>query len=436
MPQRNSLPNPLDSWSWNRQQLAQWQIEQFNHQLSAVLPANSFYADKLKQAGISANDRLKDLSDLQHWPITTKSELSENSQPSDSSISRHHTYPTQDYSRLHRTSGTRGEPLIILDTADDWQWWSDTWQHVLQAAEVTSQDRVFLAFSFGPFIGFWSAHQACVDRGAMVIPGGGLSTLARLEFIRQSQANIVCCTPSYALHMAEVAQAENYSLTSLGVDRLIVAGEAGGSVPEVRAKISDLWRGKVIDHAGATEIGPWGFGWQDRCGLHVIETSFIAEVLPLKSDGGNHSDDNVQMGELVLTSLGRWGAPVIRYRTGDIVRLSFLQSHSTSCGFAWLPDGVIGRADDMVTIRGVNIFPSSIDSIVRSLSNIGEYQVQVWREGQLDQLSLTVEGSVEDSQQLEKQLLLKTGLRMVVQNVAIGSLPRSEAKSKRWIDRR
>lgn len=445
----NSLPNALDAWSWSRDRLTAWQVEQFNRQLKAILPHNRFYADKFASAGLAADACLQELGQLEQWPFTTKSELSESYRLSDTGISRHQSFAAQEYSRLHRTSGTHGEPLLILDTAEDWMWWSGTWQHVLQAAQVTPEDRVFLAFSFGPFIGFWSAHQACVDRGAMVIPGGGLSTLARMEFIRQSAANVICCTPSYALHMAEVAQNEKFPMDQLNVDRLIVAGEAGGSVPEVRGRISDLWHADVIDHAGATEIGPWGFGLRDRCGLHIVESSFIAELIPLQTSAppspvrgvvgtasiSAHSSESSVLGELVLTSLGRLGAPVIRYRTGDIVRIS-VNPISAECGFCWLPDGVIGRVDDMVTIRGVNIFPSSIDNLVRSLPGIGEYQVQVWRDGHLDQLSLSVEGSIEDSRQLEKKLTLKTGLRIAVEPVALGSLPRSEAKSHRWVDRR
>ena len=196
--------HPRNSWSWNRDRLIAWQLEQFNRQLDAILPRNKFYAAKFEQAGLSLNDRLKDLNELQNWPLTTKAELSQSCE-SHGGVSCHQTFDSQEYSRLHRTSGTHGQPLMILDTAADWQWWSDSWQHVLQAANITKADRVFLAFSFGPFIGFWSAHQACVDLGAMVIPGGGLSTLGRLEFMRQSAANVVCCTPSYALHLAEVA---------------------------------------------------------------------------------------------------------------------------------------------------------------------------------------------------------------------------------------
>ena len=218
---------------------------------------------------------------ISELPLTTKQELVDSAAADPAGISTHHTYPASSYSRLHRTSGTSGHPLLVLDTATDWQWWSSTWQHVLQAAQVTEDSRVFLAFSFGPFIGFWSAHQACVDRGAIVIPGGGLSSLARLEFMRQHAADVVCCTPSYALHLVEVARKEDWPLAQLGVKRLIVAGEAGGSVPAVREQLERTWQAQVIDHAGATEIGPWGFGWPDRPGLHVIESRFIAELLPI-----------------------------------------------------------------------------------------------------------------------------------------------------------
>lgn len=437
------LPEPTEAWQWSRPQILQWQLDQFNRQLDAILPSNKFYAQKFADAGIDIRERLTDLEQIKQWPLTTKAELSESSLAT--GISQHQTFDACQYSRLHRTSGTRGQPLMILDTADDWHWWADTWQHVLQAAGVTSHDRVFLAFSFGPFIGFWSAHQACEDRGAMVIPGGGLSSLARLEFMRASAATVVCCTPTYALHLAEVAQAENFPLGDLPIRCLIVAGESGGSVPEVRQRICLAWNADVIDHAGATEVGPWGFGWPDRCGLHIIETSFIAEFLSLDSAASNSAEANLalshnqsddKVGELVLTSLGRLGAPVIRYRTGDIVRVSNQSPQSGRCNFTWLPEGAMGRADDMVTIRGVNIFPSSIEKLVRSVESIGEYQVHVTRQGHLDQLSLMVEANVDLCVQLEKLLLLKTGLRIVVQPVASGSLPRSEAKSKRWIDDR
>lgn len=432
------------SWRWSEDELRVWQLRQLNAQLRKVLPANEFYAAKF---GVKSGDTplvIKHLEQLSNLPTTTKSELVDSASRSADGVSRHHTFELSAYSRIHRTSGTTGQPLMVLDTQSDWNWWSATWQHVLHAADVTARDRVFMAFSFGPFIGFWSAHQACVDRGATVIPGGGLSSLARLEFMKQTQPSVVCCTPSYALHLAEVAQAEDVLLHGMGVRCLIVAGEAGGSLPAVRSKISQAWNAQVVDHSGATEIGPWGFGWPDCPGLHVIESSFIAELLPLASQAESRNNDSL-LSELVLTSLGRYGAPVFRYRTGDVVRWqrtpSLTDGPHDRCRFLWLPGGVVGRADNMLTIRGVNIFPSSIDSIVRELASVSEYQAVVSRDGELDQLHIEIEAKQNAthpsaSEQLEKLLTTRLGLRIPVILVAENSLARSELKSQRWQDRR
>ncbi len=417
---------PVEScWQWSADQLKAWQLEQLNLQLRIVLPTNQFYRQKFGTDQLQLTS-LEQLSDL---PLTTKQELVASAAAEENNLSAHHTFSAQQYSRIHRTSGTTGQPLMILDTTEDWKWWSSTWQHVLHAARVDSHDRVFMAFSFGPFIGFWTAHQACVDRGATVIPGGGLSSLARIEFMRQTRSSVVCCTPSYALHLAEIASKENLDLTELAVDRLIVAGEAGGSVPAVRSKMENSWQAQVIDHSGATEIGPWGFGWPNQPGLHVIETSFIAEFLPLENESSERG-----LAELVLTSLGRYGAPVFRYRTGDVVRWE--PASANACHFLWLPAGVVGRADNMVTVRGVNIFPSSIEAIVRELPQVVEYRVLVTRSGELDQLRIEVEAESSVSMELEKLLATRLGLRIPVQLVEPASLPRSELKSRRWLDRR
>jgi phenylacetate-CoA ligase len=429
-----NIPHPRDTWIWDRSALEAFQLARLNQQLAEILPANRFYRRKFGAEAL----QLSSLQDLQQLPLTTKDELVQS--VDQFGLSQHQTYELSRYTRMHRTSGTTGAPLLICDTAEDWQgWWSGTWQHVLEAAEVTRADRVFLAFSFGPFIGFWSAHQACVDRGAMVIPGGGLSSVARLEFMRQSQATVVLCTPSYALHLAEVAQRESLPLSELQVDRIIVAGEAGGSLPAVRSRIESAWQARVVDHCGATEVGPWGFGWPDRPGLHVIETSFIAELLPLGAaqtvlPGLATPEQLAAPAELVITSLGRLSAPVFRYRTGDIVQASF--SERGDCNFLWLAGGVTGRADDMVIIRGVNLFPGSIEAIVREFGSVDEYRVIVSRNGELDEIHLEVEAPEEDLASIRKRLDLVLGLRIAVSRVAPNSLPRSEGKAKRWVDRR
>ncbi len=182
--------------SLSREALECLQLEKLNSLLAQILPHNQFYRDKLGSR--SSLNNLQELSDL---PFTTKAELL-----AENGFAKNLTWPTENYVRFHRTSGTRGNPMAVLDTTEDWQWWMHVWQYVLDTADISSQDRCFLAFSFGPFIGFWSAHDAIFARGAMSIPGGGLSTRSRLDLIQTSQPTVLLCTPTYALRLAEVAQ--------------------------------------------------------------------------------------------------------------------------------------------------------------------------------------------------------------------------------------
>ena len=192
----------------SREELATYQLERFNAQLAAILPTNKFYAAKL----VNLPHELTSLAQLADFPFTNKDELS--AKVSTPLEAANLTWPTDRYIRFHQTSGTRGRPLPVLDTLDDWQWWIDGWQYVLDAAEVTAADRALLAFSFGPFIGFWSAHDALTDRGAMVIPGGGINTLGRLDLMQRTEATVLLCTPTYALHLAEVAAQHKIELAA------------------------------------------------------------------------------------------------------------------------------------------------------------------------------------------------------------------------------
>ena len=299
--------------SLDRAELEQYQLDRLNEHLSRILPQNRFYVAKLANVALP----MRSFDELAKLPFTFKEELA--GLPAAGGYAANLTFPHDRYVRLHQTSGTRGRPLAVLDTAEDWQWWLDCWEYILDAAEVTPEDVAFMAFSFGPFVGFWSAHDAAIVRGCLVVPGGGMNTLARLELLRSTRATVVFCTPSYALHMAEVADERQIDVGSLDVRLLILAGEPGGSIPAVRNRIEQAWQARVFDHAGATEVGPWGFADSAGAGLHVNESQFIAEFLAL--DSGAPAAEG-ELSELVLTTLGRAGCPVVRYRTGDLVRPS------------------------------------------------------------------------------------------------------------------
>jgi phenylacetate-CoA ligase len=408
-----------------RSELRALQRDKLNALLEQILPQNQFYAEKLRDV----RTRVRDLGELAGWPLTTKQELQPTKAAHTGAANR--TYDLSRYVRYHRTSGTRGDPLVVLDTAADWQWWIDTWQFVLDAAEITPVDRAAMAFSFGPFIGFWTANDALAARGALVIPCGGMSSYARLKLICDEDVTVVCCTPSYALHLAGLARQEGIDLRKSTVRALIVAGEPGGSVPSIRARIEDAWNARLIDHAGATEVGPWGYSDRRQQGLHVVESEFIAEFLTLDT---HRPGEDGELSELVLTSLGRTGAPLIRYRTGDLVR-----PQQQGCGdnhFVHLPGGVLGRVDDMMIVRGVNIFPSAVEEILHEFPEIVEYRLTVIKQGEMDALALEIEDTLGEPQRIARQLQLRLGLQIDVRTVPAGTLPRFELKGQRFIDQR
>jgi phenylacetate-CoA ligase len=257
-----------------------------------------------------------------------------------------------------------------------------------------------------------------------------MRTLQRLELIRSSRATVVLCTPSYALRMAEVAAENQIDVASLDVRRIIVAGEPGGSVPEIRRRIELAWNARVVDHGGASEIGPWGYADRHDRGLHITESEFIAEFLSVAT--GKPAEPS-ELSELVLTNLGRCGSPVIRYRTGDLVRPTWEQGQNR---FVLLEGGILTRADDMMIVRGVNVFPSSVEQILRSFPEVVEYRLIARKNGTMDELRIEVEDRLEQPDRILKELQVRLGLKVEVQCVPLGSLPRSDGKGKHFVDER
>ena len=290
-----------------------------------------------------------------------------------------------------------------------------------------SGDRIFFAFSFGPFIGFWSAFGGAERLGALALSGAGMTTEQRVRSLLDLEATVLLSTPTYALRMADVGRGLGVDLALSPLRVTIHAGEPGASIPATRAAIESAYGASCFDHTGMTEVGPTGHSCSQRDGIHVIESEFIFEVL-------DSSDRPADEGELVATNLGRWGMPLIRYRTGDRVAVS---REPCSCGSSYLKlaGGIHGRVDDMFTVRGVNLFPSQVEDIVRRHPQVVEFAIERRRERQMDEVTVLVEidGSDTSAERLEADLRLALGARLVCRVVPLGTLPRSELKSKRVI---
>ncbi|MGE3579650.1 MAG: phenylacetate--CoA ligase family protein [Vicinamibacterales bacterium] len=398
---------------------------------------SAFYTAKLNEAGYRVGQPWRRRADLQRIPLTSKAELVADQAlhaPWGSVISE----PLTAYTRYNQTSGTTGRPMRWIDTPESWQWSVDCWKAVYAAARVTGRDRVFFAFSFGPFYGFWTAFDAAVSLGAHAVPGGGLSSAQRLALIEAVRPTVVCCTPTYALRLAEVAAAEHPPgwLAGLGVRVLIVAGEPGGSIPATRERIASAWNARVIDHHGLTEVGPVSFEcWEAPGFLHLNEEEFLCEVL----DPETHRPvPEGQPGELVITNLRRFACPAIRYRTGDLVALDV---SPCPCGrtAARLAGGIRARVDDMVTVRGVNVYPTAVEAIVRRFADVAEFRTVVSMEGPLRTLAVEIEpvpAAVPDGATLAARVAsaLHEGLGLSVAVApAAEPLPRFEMKARRFV---
>ena len=415
-----------------RSALAEIQIKKLQLMLEPLLRDNTFVADRMRGAEVERPEDVASMADYRRLPFTTKEQLAQD-QAEHPPYGTNLTFPRDAYTRFHQTSATSGQPLYWLDTLESWAWWARCWESVYRAAAVTAEDRVFFAFSFGLYIGFWGGFAAAKRVGAMVIPGGGMSTQQRVRAIAVNDVTVVVCTPSYALHMAEVAEQIGVDLPAGSVRVTIHAGEPGASIPSTKGRLDRLWGATCFDHAGSTEVGAWGFECGERTGLHINEGEFIAEVLDPST--GEPADE----GELVVTNLGRIGMPVIRYRTGDRVRRA---PEPCGCGrsFARLDGGVIGRIDDAIGVRGVNVFPSAIEDVVRRFPEVGEFAVDVFRRDRLDEIEIRIEVAGADPDPLAKAVTEEfrnaLGLRVHVRPVGHGTLPHFAGRTQRFVDHR
>jgi phenylacetate-CoA ligase len=432
---KSRRPGHARAWLNARDVLWRMQIRKFRNMLRTILPANPFYASKLRDYGarVFAVRTREQFSEL---PFTTKTDLL-NDQANHPPYGTNLTYPIERYSRLHQSSGTAGRPLRWLDTPESWQWFLGCWQTIYDVIGLTKSDRLFFPFTFGPFLGFWGAFEGASCRGNLCLPGGGMTSIGRLRFMQENAATVVACTPTYALRLAEVAEEQGIDLPRSTVRAIVVAGEPGGSIAATRAKIESSWGVRVFDHTGMTEIGALGIECiANPCGVHLIEDECIAEVIDV---GTAQPAKPGETGELVITNLGRWGSPLIRYRTGDLVQPDAL---ACPCGRPWLrmAGGILGRVDDMVIIRGNNLHPAAVEELLRGLPQVGEYRCTVRTKRAMQSLKIEVEaapasdGSRADLvRRVERAFHDRFHFRAEVTAVARGTLPRFEMKGRRFV---
>ena len=423
---------PYETLWRSREMILRRQWERFRELLSTAIPANPFWTARFENAGVRSAS-ITSLRDLARIPLTTKQNLVDD-QRANAPYGSNLTFGPESYTRLHQTSGTTGRPLRWLDTPASWNWLLNCWRQIYHLAGVCDGDRIFLPFSFGPFIGFWAAFEGAAHLNALRVAGGGMSSELRLHVLRENAATVICCTPTYALRLGQVARQTGINLAECAVHTLIVAGEPGGSIPSTRARIEQEWGARVIDHWGMTEVGSLAVeSVANPRHLYVLETECIAEIL---SPDTLEPVSAGEQGELVVTNLGRTGSPLIRYRTGDLVRTA-----TTTCPQGYellrLDGGILGRADDMVTIRGNNVFPSSVEAVLREFREVDEYRVEVQSRRSMSHLRIQVE-AVKGTRweelvaRLDRAIRNRLGFQAELAKAEPGSLPRYELKGRRF----
>jgi phenylacetate-CoA ligase len=401
-----------------------------------------YHSKRLRDAGVTA-DSISSLDDLRRIPFMTREEWM-------AQQLEHPPYgpflaaPEETAIRYHLTSGTTGRtPIRVLDSMKDWEWITEMWCYGFWGFGIRPSDVVFFAFSYGTFVGFWGAHYACEKIGCLVLPGGNMTTEARVKQIFDMNATVVCSTPTYALRMAQEARNLGIDLVEGPVKRLILSGEPAGSIPASKRLIEEQWGAKAGDTAGMTELGTiMMFECEHQPGgAHIIEDHYIEEVIdPATGEPVGYGEP----GERVVTSFGRGFLPVIRYRTRDLV----LKVPASTCGcgrtFDVYEGGIRGRVDDMKLVRGTNVYPRAVEAIVREYEAVDEFQIHLYTvDGIRDEIEVLVELPGDDAdeaallEELSKALAeAHEGLRFGVKRAETGALPRFELKAKRVLDER
>jgi phenylacetate-CoA ligase len=437
------IPKEGNKRYWNpvietlpRERLLEIELKRFREVLRWAKETSPFYRKKLR--GIEPED-IRTLEDVSKVPITEKEELREAQEGKE-------PYPYGDLlavpperlSIFHQTSGTTGKPVYFPDTYESWQWVVEVWCYILYSAGFRSTDRVFLPFAYNVYIAFWQGHYAAEKMGCEVVPGGALDTKGRLQKMMEVRATALMNTPTYGLHMIEVAKEMGIDpKRDLHIKKMISSGEP---MPEpTRLRLEEEWGADVYDHIGGTEPGGWGGMCSEKRGMHVIEPHFLFEMVDLETMS-KPIPPGVK-GIAVITPLCRRCIPLIRFNLKDIM---MVVDEPCPCGRTSIRvDQIGGRIDDLRKIRGVFFSPNMVEEVIRAqFPEVVEYEILLTQEEVMPVLTLRIEvdPSTGESQyreiknRIRERLKIRTNLTFEIESVKPGGLPRYTLKSARFKD--
>jgi phenylacetate-CoA ligase len=420
-------------------------LEKLRHQIAYAWERSAFYRRHWEAAGVSPST-LRSLDDLVRFPVVRKDDLRA-AQATAPPFGDYLCIEPSDVARIHGTSGTTGRPTVFGIGADDWERIGEAHARILWAAGVRPADRVLVASFFSLYLGSWGALKGCERLGATVFPfGAGLpgQTLMAVQWAQALRPTAFYGTPSYALHFAEAARREGVEPKSLGFRTLFFSGEPGAGIPATRRLIEETFGGACIDMGSMAEMSPWMTNGECRyrTGMHLWQDIVYTQVcdpatfepVPFGAEGTP-----------VYTHLERTSQPMIRLVSGDRARWT---DEPCPCGRTYprLPQGLYGRIDDMIIVRGENIYPSAIEDVLRAIDGFGgEFRVIVSRRETMDELLVRAEFAATHGETatraalaatMKERLRARLGVTPIVELVSPGELPRTEFKARRVIDDR
>ena len=419
-----------------RQDIGQLQVERLRACIDRVSNKVPFYREKLREAGVTS-DTIRSLRDLDRLPFTLKSDLRDNYPFGLFAV------PMKEVVRVHASSGTTGKPTVVAYTRNDIVMWSDLIARSFAAAGVTADDIVHNAYGYGLFTGGLGFHYGAERLGAAVVPVSGGNTKRQLMLMRDFGSTVLCCTPSYSLLIAEVAEEDHIDLRSLRLKVGLFGAEPWSEA--MRAEIESRLGIVALNVYGLSEVMGPGVAAEctEKQGMHIFEDHFIPEIVDPDTD---EALPDGETGELVFTCVTKEALPLLRYRTRDRTRLI---REACACGrTSARMERVVGRTDDMIIVRGVNVFPSQIETVLLQVGDVEpHYQIVVDRSSDyMDELDVLVEapagvyGNQEHLMQLEKRLSFEVqsalGITCKVKLVGPREIERSEGKAVRVVDRR